>query len=107
MPASRSTSLTRAQWVIPRCDAKSQSKKSMMEALVLGAIQAASKHLLVVRILRLLRLEEMHGLLVPLMSGVPRLQRWRLVEEVKTAGRVLLCAFIYGLTVHFNSDLEG
>lgn len=61
-----------------------------MEALVPAVRQAASMHLLVVKILRLLLLEEeMRGLLVPLMNGVPRLQQRQSVEEVKMAGRVL------------------
>lgn len=54
-------------------------------------------HLLVVKILRLLLLEEeMRGLLVPLMNGVPRLQQRQSVEEVKTAGRMLPCAACMG-----------
>lgn len=80
LPASSCTLLTKRQWVMARRVAKSQSKKLMMEVLVLAARQAvrqaASMHLLVERIMqpRLLE-EEMRGLLVPLMTGVPRLQQ--------------------------------
>ena len=69
----------------------------MMEALVPAVRQAASMHLLVEKILRLLLLgEEIRGLLVPLMNGVLRLPQRRSVEEVKMAGRILPCALCMG-----------
>ena len=76
-----------------------------MQALVPAMRQAASVHLLMVKILRLPLLEEeIRGLLVPLLNGVPLLQQRQSVEEVKTAGRMLPCA---SFMVHFNSYPEG
>ena len=94
MPISSYLLLTRRQWAIPNRDARSQSKKLMMEALALAVIRVISTPLPAVMTLRLLLLEEeMRGvpdLEEPRMNGVLRPQLRRSEEEDKTAGRYRL-----------------
>lgn len=83
--------LTRRQWATLRYDARSQLKKSMMEALVLAVTQAVSTSLQVVRMSQLLLPEEetrgLSDLEELLMSGERHLRLRQSEEEVKAIGR--------------------
>ena len=94
MPISSYLLLIRRQWATPNRDARSQSKKLMMEALALAVTWVISTLLPAVMTLRLLLLEEeMRGvpdLEEPRMNGVLRPQLRLSEVEDKTAGRYRL-----------------